>query len=1430
MFFKRDRLSVLVYGAALIVAVGALFINPAFAQPAPPILTSPGTASSPGTIITTTTPTFQWQPSTGATDYGLYISRHLGGGIYSLVFDSETDYGTITGTSFTISSGFLASGQEYRWNMMAHNAGGWSNLSSRLYFQVNTVSAPPPPILTSPGTASSPGSIITTTTPTFQWQPSTGATDYGLYISRHLGGGIYSLVFDSETDYGTITGTSFTISSGFLASGQEYRWNMMAHNVGGWSNLSSRLYFQVNTAPAPSITGVFPDPVIGSNSQQPFDISGSDFVSNPNVTLRDLSTGEEFPNRPIGFFSSTQITINPNFTTVPATWSVEVINPDGQSTGQHQFEVVAPDPPPSITSVFPDPVVGSDSQQPFDIFGNDFVSSPNVTLRDLSTGEAFPNRPISFFSSTQITINPNFTTVPATWSVEVINPDGQSTGQHQFEVVAPDPPPSITSVFPDPVVGSDNQQPFDIFGNDFVSSPNVTLRDLSTGEAFPNRPISFFSSTQITIEPLFTTTAATWSVEVINPGGQSSDQYQFEVVAPGTLLAPPTLVEPADSATGVSTTPFFDWTTVNGANRYWLTVATSSGALPTDPDATTCPGCIISCTTTASSHIAGGSCVIGTSQALIQNTTYFWRAQGWNTDGTQGEYSTIFDFHTENGPPPPPAPVAPGSAGPPGPSLITTTPTFSWQASGGATNYGVYISRHIGGGVYSLVFDSEVHFGPISTTTVTIPPGFLASGEEYRWNMRAQNAVGWSEYSGRLYFQIASGSPPGTPSLLGPGTASAPGEIVPDTTPTFSWQALAEAADYGLYISHREGIGNYVLVFDSEVQHGPITGTSFILPPGFLAAGEEYRWNLRGNNANGWGPFSVHRYFQTAALAPPSAPTLTDPGVADPPGLSVPTARPTFSWNPAAGATDYGLYISEHQGGGVYSEVFNSEVDHGTIAGESFTLLPGFLTEGNQYRWHMAAHNSAGWGEPSEFSYFSAGAGSALAYVALGDSYSSGEGVSPYDRGTDGFLLFGNNCHRSRYSWTREEPGGQSAPPLFPGSDRGHYACSGAVVDYLLNPNDENDEREQKHWVEHADVVTLSIGGNDVGFGPILISCSLGFACDVFLNPWVQSNLADLAETLPYTLCKLREEAPDDASILVVGYPRLFGLSPVCPGLSVAEREWIRSVAEQLNNTIALAASQVEQEFVPGVASLFESHLLCDAIDDEWLGVSVHPNKRGQQAYSLAVRAYVTSNPLSPTPRVPCVEPAGGSRGAERTPPFSPGDLGVQAWVDACGDLSTAFVAGEQVLVNGLGFAPSSGIDLELAASEGSYVQELGTLLADDDGVLDAVVEIPGDVPFGPAGITAEGPTVGGGVRWLVAGFSIEPSATADTDVDGVPDLCDNCTTDANGSQNDSDDDGIGDPCDSCPLDPEDDWDNDGVCADLGHCSLRKNNAHNCFA
>ncbi len=196
------------------------------------------------------------------------------------------------------------------------------------------------------------------------------------------------------------------------------------------------------SGPAPKISSVSPNPVVGVDHSQPFTIKGSNFICEPDVTLRDLRDESKYTKRAIASCSADSITINPNFKNKPTKWSVEVINPDGKTSGEYRFDVKAPPPgkgqlpAPRIDSVSPDPVSGADRAQRFTIKGANFVCNPNVELQNRTEDDVFPKRRIGVCSASSITINPNFQDASATWTVEVINPDGQSSGKRRFDVKA----------------------------------------------------------------------------------------------------------------------------------------------------------------------------------------------------------------------------------------------------------------------------------------------------------------------------------------------------------------------------------------------------------------------------------------------------------------------------------------------------------------------------------------------------------------------------------------------------------------------------------------------------------------------------------------------------------------------------------------------------------------------------------------------------------------------------------------------------------------------------------------------------------------------------------------------------------------------------------------------------------------------------------
>jgi subtilisin-like proprotein convertase family protein/uncharacterized protein YvpB len=117
----------------------------------------------------------------------------------------------------------------------ASDAGYIDEWSIRVYY--NSTVIPATPILSSAGTSSSPGPVISDTTPTLQWNSVAGATSYDFGV-RDLTASGQPLVVDID-DY---TSTSYTTAS--LTQGHQYRWNVQACNSVGCSGYSDPYYFQ----------------------------------------------------------------------------------------------------------------------------------------------------------------------------------------------------------------------------------------------------------------------------------------------------------------------------------------------------------------------------------------------------------------------------------------------------------------------------------------------------------------------------------------------------------------------------------------------------------------------------------------------------------------------------------------------------------------------------------------------------------------------------------------------------------------------------------------------------------------------------------------------------------------------------------------------------------------------------------------------------------------------------------------------------------------------------------------------------------------------------------------------------------------------------------------------------------------------------------
>ena len=135
-----------------------------------------------------------------------------------------------------------------------------------------------------------------------------------------------------------------------------------------------------------------------------------------------------------------------------------------------------------------------------------------------------------------------------------------------------------------------------------------------------------------------------------------------------------------------------------------------------------------------------------------------------------------------------------------------------------------------------------------------------------------------------------------------------------------------------------------------------------------------------------------------------------------------------------------------------------------------------------------------------------------LVIVSMGDSYSSGEGIPPYYgqekkwkyRAKDQDWL----AHRSKHSWSGRLKLPALEWPMSQYKDENWFfvATSGAVTDNISKEKqpkpynthwkkDENAEIDRQITVferlkgKKTDYVTITIGGNDVGFANIITKC-----------------------------------------------------------------------------------------------------------------------------------------------------------------------------------------------------------------------------------------------------------------------------------------------------------------------------------------------------
>jgi hypothetical protein len=94
-------------------------------------------------------------------------------------------------------------------------------------------------------------------------------------------------------------------------------------------------------------------------------------------------------------------------------------------------------------------------------------------------------------------------------------------------------------------------------------------------------------------------------------------------------------------------------------------------------------------------------------------------------------------------------PAAPSLVSPSG-TIATTTPTYTWNASAGATSYQVLVQNTQGVAVNVTVSATAAGCGSGTGTCSTTPSTALAAHTAYSWFVKAANSQGVSDWSAGL--------------------------------------------------------------------------------------------------------------------------------------------------------------------------------------------------------------------------------------------------------------------------------------------------------------------------------------------------------------------------------------------------------------------------------------------------------------------------------------------------------------------------------------------------------------------------------------------------------------------------------------------------------------------------------------------------------
>ena len=222
-------------------------------------------------------------------------------------------------------------------------------------------------------------------------------------------------------------------------------------------------------------------------------------------------------------------------------------------------------------------------------------------------------------------------------------------------------------------------------------------------------------------------------------------------------------------------------------------------------------------------------------------------------------------------------------------------------------------------------------------------------------------------------------------------------------------------------------------------------------------------------------------------------------------------------------------------------------------------------------------------------------------YTALGDSFAAGP-LIPAPLAPLGCLKSSSNY-------------GRIAQRTLAYEEYRDATCSGAETGDMfapqnVSPGGPNPRQLDSLSVENK-LVTLTIGGNDIGFSDLAQDCvsvlPFGSPCrDQYTRggDQISARIAETAPKVDEVLAGIRARSPD-AKILVVNYSAIFphtgsGCWPRMP-VAPADVRWLRSKHEELNAMLAAEASKDDRAVIVDVYGASRGRDACAGSGARWV-------------------------------------------------------------------------------------------------------------------------------------------------------------------------------------------------------------------------------------